>query len=100
MNCRPIEVERIAIPHLVLLLLLTIAFLVIPETAWAQQVTAAITGKVTDTSGRVSVGARVTAKDWDRGTVLQTATNDQGVYNLPRVPVGRYEIRAESQGFQ
>ena len=100
MNCRPIEVERIAIPHLVLLLLLTIAFLVIPETAWAQQVTAAITGKVTDPSGGVIVGARVTAKDLDRGTVLQTATNDQGVYNLPRVPVGRYEIRAESQGFQ
>ena len=36
--------------------------------AWAQEVTAAITGKVTDPSGAAIAGATVTAKDVDRGT--------------------------------
>jgi hypothetical protein len=32
--------------------------------------------------------------------VYSRETNAQGVYNLPRVPIGRYDVRAESQGFQ
>jgi hypothetical protein len=67
---------------------------------WTQEVTAAINGVVTDPSGAAIVGAKVTAKDLDRGTVFPTTTNGAGAYSLPRVPVGRYEVRAESTGFQ
>lgn len=68
--------------------------------AWGQQVTAAITGTITDPSGAPIAGAKITAKDLDRGVVYTTQTNTEGVYNLPRIPIGRYEVRAEAQGFQ
>lgn len=66
----------------------------------AQDVTASITGTVTDQTGAVIAGATVTAKDVARGTVWTATTNDQGVYSLLRVPVGTYDIRVESPGFQ
>ena len=60
----------------------------------------AITGKISDPSGAAVVGATVTAKDADRGTVFTTKTNEDGIYNLPRLPIGRYEVRVEAPGFQ
>jgi hypothetical protein len=65
----------------------------------AQDVTGVINGVVTDPSGAPVLGAKVTATDTDRGTALSTTTNADGFYNLPRVSVGRYEIRVEMQGF-
>ena len=67
--------------------------------AYGQQVSAAIQGQVTDPSGAPVVSATVTAKDLDRGTVFTSQTNSEGLYNLPRVPIGRYEVKAESKGF-
>jgi hypothetical protein len=72
---------------------------VAPLCLQGQQVTGAIQGQVVDPSGAPVVAATVTAKDVDRGTVLTTQANSEGLYNLPRVPVGRYEVRAESKGF-
>jgi hypothetical protein len=67
---------------------------------FCQEVTATITGIVTDPTGAPIAGATVTATDMDRGTTLPTTTNADGLYNLPRVPVGRYEIRVEMHGFE
>ena len=66
---------------------------------YAQEVTAVISGLVTDPSGRVVTGAKVTAKDVDRGTTFPTTTNDSGFYIFPRLPIGRYEVRVEHPGF-
>lgn len=66
----------------------------------AQEVTAAINGTVTDPSGGAISGVKVTAKDLDRGTVYPTSTDSGGLYNLPRLPVGNYEVRVENPGFQ
>ncbi len=74
--------------------------LIIPRYASAQQVTAAIQGQVLDPSGAPVPGATVTAKDVDRGTTVTGTTNAEGIYTLPRVPIGRYDIRAEAKGFQ
>ena len=68
--------------------------------AWGQEVTAAITGSVTDPSGAPVVGASVLAHDVERGTTYPTRTNDVGVFNLARLPVGNYEIKVEATGFQ
>jgi hypothetical protein len=65
-----------------------------------QEVTAAITGRITDSSGAAIAGAKVTATDTQRGTVWPTTTNGDGVYNLPRVPVGTYTLKVENEGFQ
>jgi len=66
----------------------------------AQEATGAITGRISDPSGAAVAGATVTAKDADRGTTWQTKTNTEGSYNLPRLPIGRYEVRVEATGFQ
>src|SRR4051812_35661886 len=66
----------------------------------AQEVTAAITGTVTDPSGAAVVGVKITAKDLDRGTAFPTTTSNDGYYSFPRLPIGRYEVRAENPGFQ
>src|ERR1051326_2441738 len=66
----------------------------------AQEVSAGITGRVTDPSGAAVVNATVSARDLDRQTVWPTKTNEDGIYAFPRIPVGRYELKVESQGFK
>src|SRR5579862_167096 len=66
----------------------------------AQEVSAGITGRVTDPSGAAIVNATVTARDLDRSTVWPTKTNEDGIYAFPRVPPGRYELKVEAQGFK
>src|SRR5579871_1808780 len=83
-----------------LVLILATALLAAMAVGFAQEVTGAITGKITDPSGGAIVGAAVSVKDVDRGTVWKAATNEEGLYNLPRLPIGRYELRAEAGGFQ
>ena len=68
--------------------------------AHAQEVTAAIKGVVTDSSGAAIANAAVTATDVDRGSLFPAKTNGAGVYNLPRIPVGTYTLRVEAPGFQ
>ena len=88
--------------YAVALLLFSLAGLlaVIPQGAFAQQVTAALTGKVSDASGAAIPNARVIATDVDRGSQFPTVTNDDGIFNLPRVPIGTYNLRVEASGFQ
>src|SRR2546428_2019395 len=92
--------KRCALPGKLPFLAVFAILLASPGIAWGQQVTAAITGKVTDPSGANIPGITVTAKDLERGTVFSTLTNDDGFYNLPRVPIGRYEIKVEAPGFK
>lgn len=75
-------------------------FLLDPISSWAQQVTAAITGQVTDPTGAPILGAKVTATDLKRGTEYPTTSNADGYYRLPQVAVGKYTIKVESPGFQ
>jgi hypothetical protein len=82
-------------------LLLAIALLAALATyGLAQEATAAVTGKISDPSGAAVVGATVSARDIDRGTVITTKTNENGTYNLPRLPIGHYDVRVEATGFQ
>ena len=83
---------------LILCLAVALAGVVLP--ASAQQVTAAFTGTVVDPSGAPIVNATVTAMDTERGVVYTTKTNDQGLYSLPRIPVGTYKLEIEATGFQ
>ncbi|WP_321474986.1 TonB-dependent receptor [uncultured Paludibaculum sp.] len=71
--------------------------------AWstvAQEVSAGITGRVTDPSGLAIAGATVTARDTQRGTNWPTTTNEDGIYAFPRVPIGTYELKVEAKGFK
>ncbi len=68
--------------------------------AAAQEVTAGITGSVVDPSGAAVKGATATATDTERGTVWTAPTNDAGVFNMTRLPVGTYTVRVTAPGFQ
>jgi hypothetical protein len=79
-------------------LLLLIA-LVTPQPSHGQQVMAAITGKVTDASGAAVPEAKITATDVDRGTAWTATSNADGIYDLPQVPIGTYNVKVEHAGF-
>jgi hypothetical protein len=66
----------------------------------AQEVSAGITGRITDPTGAAIVGAQVTARDVQRGTVWPTQTNQEGIYAFPRIPAGTYEVKVEAKGFK
>jgi len=66
----------------------------------SQETSAGITGRVTDPSGASVLNAAVTARDLDRQTVWPTKTNEDGIYAFPRIPIGRYELKVEAQGFK
>lgn len=59
-----------------------------------------ITGLVTDTSGAVIPGARVTVTNENTNATRTTATNEAGVYSVPSLSPGIYSARAEAEGFQ
>src|SRR6266849_1445205 len=83
-----------------LFLMTLVALLCSANAAWGQDVTATITGTITDSSGAPLAGATVTAKDTDRGTVWSATTNESGIYNILRIPVGSYSLKVEAKGFQ
>src|SRR5580704_3339061 len=74
--------------------------LVAAPSARGQEVTAGITGIVTDSSGAPLVGATVTARDHDRGTTYTAQTDNNGGYSITRIPVGNYGLKVEATGFQ
>jgi hypothetical protein len=66
----------------------------------AQGTIGTILGVVTDESGSVVPGATVTARNTGTGALQSTASDEQGRYTIPALPVGDYEVRTELQGFQ
>ena len=63
------------------------------------QVSAALSGTISDPSGSVVSGATVTATNSDTGATRSTVTNDAGIYRLSALPVGHYDVRVRKEGF-
>jgi len=68
--------------------------------AYAQGVTGAILGTVSDPSGARVAGAWVRAINTLTGEARSTRTNETGEYLFPVLAVGRYRIEIEFQGFK
>ena len=67
----------------------------------AQDITGSITGIVKDSTGGVVAGATITIKNADTNTVARTVnTNEEGLYSVPFLPAGRYEVSIEATGFK
>src|ERR1051326_1749329 len=66
----------------------------------AQEVSAGLTGRITDPAGGAVVGAVVTVRDQERGTSWAATTNDDGIYAYPRIPGGAYSFKVEAPGFK
>jgi hypothetical protein len=67
---------------------------------YAQVDTGSITGSVTDASGAVVSGARITLTNEGTGTALTTTSGTDGNYKFSPVRIGSYKLDAESQGFK
>jgi hypothetical protein len=67
---------------------------------YAQSDNASISGRVTDPSGAVVVGAEIQLQSADRGTAETTATNENGIYVFPFVRPGLYNITVRKSGFR
>jgi len=80
-------------------LLLFAALAGIVHYGWGQEVTASVTGNVTDPGGAALPGATVTALSQERGQSYVAATNDTGLYRIAQLPVGTYTIKVEKKGF-
>ena len=63
------------------------------------QETSSITGTVTDPSGAVVPGAKVTATQNETGTTQSSVTNGDGLYQIPGLAVGHYDLKVTANGF-
>lgn len=83
--------------HLVSLFFSAVAFV---SMAAAQTTTGSITGTVFDSTGASIAGAKVVATNVGTGVTYNASTNGAGVYNLPFLPLGSYNVVAENSGFK
>ena len=87
---------RLFCPSILHALFLTLLYL---PSAYAQ-VSASLSGIVTDPSGAPVPAAAVTAKNLETAAVRNAVTDDGGRYQVLSLAVGQYEVRVTKSGFQ
>jgi Carboxypeptidase regulatory-like domain/TonB dependent receptor-like, beta-barrel len=76
------------------------AVLACAASAFAQQGTTEIKGKVVDDQGAAVPGASVVVKNQETGMFRETVSNGDGTYFVGGILPGTYEVNAELQGFK
>ena len=82
------------------LLAMLVTAVLLTTVAQAQVDTGSIVGTVTDPSGAVVNGAKVTLTNEGTGITLSTTTSADGVYKFSPVRIGTYKLEVTAQGFQ
>jgi hypothetical protein len=77
------------------LLLAAFLALVVSVPAYAQKITGTIRGSVTDPTGAIIPGAKVTVKNEDTGLTRSGTTTSAGIYSFAELPVGSYRVEVE-----
>jgi len=77
-----------------------LALLVVVQPVSGQEFRGAILGRITDPSGAVVSGAKVTITNEETGVSVEAASNQEGNYNVPFLLPGRYTVTAETSGFK
>lgn len=86
--------------QIVLIIILCLHMFLLHSLVPGQQVAnGTLTGTVTDPNGAVVAGVRVAATQKATGMRRESVTNDEGVYVLPNLSPGDYELRIEAKGF-
>jgi hypothetical protein len=80
--------------------LLLITLVTCPHWASAQVDRATITGRVSDRTSAVIRGVDIVAKNVDTGVTYSGRTNDDGIYSIPNLPIGKYSLRVDKEGFK
>jgi Carboxypeptidase regulatory-like domain/TonB dependent receptor len=63
------------------------------------QATGTIVGTVTDQSGAIIAGAKVTATQIETQVVHAASTNGSGIFAISNLAVGTYDVKVEASGF-
>lgn len=71
----------------------------LPGLIAAQQISASLTGTVSDSNGAVIAGATVTATNQSTNFRRTVTTNSEGSYTFSLLPVGQYEVKVSFGGF-
>jgi hypothetical protein len=82
-----------------LLFLLTVFAGITLQHALGQTTTGSIYGTVTDQTGDVIAGAKVTVTNAQTGITQTAPSNDSGNYLFPVLPAGDYSVSVEARGF-
>ena len=77
-----------------------ISFLICCVFVAAQSTGGRILGRVSDSSGAVLSGVKVTATNEATGVTHQSVTNDSGDYGFPQIPLGIYTLTFDLAGFK
>ena len=72
----------------------------VPVLAQSQAVNGTIEGTVKDSSGAALPGVTVTVTNTDTGAKRVVVTAAEGTYRAPLLPLGKYDVVAELQGFK
>ena len=67
---------------------------------FAQKITGDISGTVTDTSGAVVAGAKITATNKGTSETRSAMTSDAGFFRILELPPGTYTVTITAQGFK
>ncbi|HEY2012941.1 MAG TPA: TonB-dependent receptor [Bryobacteraceae bacterium] len=68
--------------------------------AFAQEFRGTLSGEVTDQTGAVIAGARVTLTETQTGTVISAVADATGKYTAPFLLPGDYDVSAQLKGFK
>src|SRR3954453_17403750 len=77
-----------------------LALLMLSAGMFAQEFRATLTGTVTDPSGAAVPNATVKATNTAVNSTSETKTNNEGLYTIPLLEPGAYNIEYTASGFQ
>jgi hypothetical protein len=68
--------------------------------AYSQSIFADLSGTVTDNTGAVVLGAKITVQNASSKVARKVVTDKSGFFSLSELPAGNYNVIAEAPGFQ
>ncbi|MGH9824800.1 MAG: carboxypeptidase-like regulatory domain-containing protein, partial [Blastocatellia bacterium] len=71
----------------------------IPALSQVSATLAQLNGAVRDANGAVIAGALLTLREVDTNRSYSSTSNDDGLYIIPNLPPGKYELTASYTGF-
>jgi Carboxypeptidase regulatory-like domain len=77
-----------------------LALMLTTATEASAQVGGSVSGTVKDQTGGVMPGVSVTATNSVNGAKYDTTTSAQGAFSFPKLPVGRYDLLFNLDGFK